>query len=124
MVSLHFFLQKYVLCSCKLAYCQNRSSKTQEVIQAYWKLLLVICWVEMLWDNGVWKHCKTLYGLHHPVRNCYYEQSKLKGTQAIFMPSVLTSVYKPFESTRNGVIGQTTEHVLPAHTEAKGDARR
>ena len=40
------------------------------------------------------------------------------------MPSVLISVYKPFETTCNGAIGQTTEDVLPAHTETKGEARR
>lgn len=49
--------------------------------------------------------------------------SKLKGTQVIFMPQVLKSVYNLFKSTRNGEIGQTTEDFLPAHTEAKREAR-
>lgn len=55
---------------------------------------------------------------------CYCEESKLKGTRAVFVSSVLTCAYTPFESSCNGAIGQTTEDALPAGTSTKGEARR
>lgn len=60
------------------------------------------------------KVCMAYTILYDPL--CY-EQSNVKGTRAIFTPSVLACVYNPFESTCNGAVGQMTEDVLPAHTD-------